>query len=95
MPLPDAIANAPELWLGLDLFFIAFQDLSTCRSQGYGEGPIGWVSIAEYCAVHEIEGEQFEDMLFHIQHMDAAYLKYRASKIKKVAESGNKGRRKK
>lgn len=82
MPLPDKIANAPELFQGLELFYMAFQDLTTCRGMGYNsEGAVGWLQINEYCMAHGINGEQREDMFYHIQHLDAAYLNYKAKKL--------------
>lgn len=58
-------------------------DLTTCRGQGYGtEGPISWLTIAEYAAVREYTAEQAEDLFYHVSHMDAAYLEYKAKKLK-------------
>ncbi len=83
MPLPERIANAPELYLGLELYYMAFMDLTTCRGQGYGtEGPIGWLAIRDYAVAQEIQGEQLEDLFYHIQHLDAAYLDHKAKKLK-------------
>jgi hypothetical protein len=83
LPLPARIANAPELLPGLELYYVGFLDLTTCRGQGYGtEGPISWSSINEYCIANEIEGEQREDFFYHIQQMDAEYLDFKTSKLK-------------
>lgn len=82
MPLPQAIVNAPELQLGLDLFYVAFTDLSTCRSIGMSEGPIPWTAVRDYCDELLLEGDQREDMFFHIREMDVSYLNYRTSKVK-------------
>lgn len=91
MPLPDKIANAPYLFQGLELFYMAFVDLTTCRGQGYGsEGPIGWLQIHEYCIVNDIQGEQREDTLYHVQHLDAAYLLFKGKKLKAAAAANNK-----
>lgn len=89
MPLPDKIANAPELYFGLELYYKAFLDLTTCRGQGYGtEGPIGWLAIREYADAYDLSGEQREDLFYHIQHMDSAYLDFKAKRLK------NKGKEK-
>lgn len=82
MPLPQRIANAPELQVGLDLFYLAFLELSSCRSIGFGEGPIPWLAIQRYCEVHEIEGEQREDLFYHVQRLDQSFLDWRAKKMK-------------
>lgn len=89
LPLPRAIANAPELLVGLELYFIGFMDLTTCRGQSYGtEGPISWITMNEYCFVHGIDGEQREDFFYHLSRMDSAYLEYKAKKLS--AQTGNK-----
>lgn len=85
MPLPKAIADAPELEPGLDLFYLAFMDLTTCRSMGFGEGPIPWTAVRDYCNDMDLEGDQREDMFIHIRLMDTVYLNHRASKVKKDA----------
>lgn len=69
LPLPKAILNAPELGLGLDLYFDIFQDLQTCRG-GMGDGPIPWTAAKCYAKHHKIFGEDFEDMWFLISRMD-------------------------
>lgn len=77
MPLPDRIQNAPELFPGLDWFYNAFMDLSGCRELGYGvQGPIDWLTIQRYCEVYSVEGEQREDMFYHIQRLDRAFLNW-------------------
>ena len=82
MPLPEKIQNAPDLFLGLELFYMAFMDLTSCRGQGYGtEGPIGWLQISDYCFIHGIIGEQRDDLIYHVQHLDAEYLKIKAKKL--------------
>jgi len=83
MPLPDRIQNAPELFLGLELFYVAFMNLSSCRSQGYGtEGPIGWLQINDYCITYGIIGEQRDDLIYHVQHLDETYLGFKTKKLK-------------
>lgn len=81
-PLPPRIANAPELFLGLQLYFIGFLDITDERELGWAEGPIPWRAIHEYCMSHDIVGEQREDFFYHIKQLDHAYLKWRAEKTK-------------
>lgn len=81
-PIPDKIANAPELWLGLGLYYTGFQMLTTSRSSGMGIGPISWVSISEYCLVNEIDGEARDDFIYLINAMDSAYLTHVNDKSK-------------
>lgn len=72
-PLPDKIANAPRLGRGLDLYYIAFQDLSSCRNVGMAVGPIPWTAIKLYCDEHKIKGEQRDDVFFLVAALDEAY----------------------
>lgn len=85
-PLPAAIANAPELWLGLDLFYVAFLDLTSCRTLGMGEGPIPWTAVGQWCDEQGITGEQREDVRYHVSKLDTVYLEHRASKTAKQAK---------
>ena len=73
-PIPEKIANAPELALGLELFYQGFLDLSSCRALGQVCGPIPMTAILEYCLVHEIEGDQREDFVWILQRLDNKYL---------------------
>lgn len=84
LALPAKIANAPELFLGLELFYLAFLCLTTCRgSGGNGEGVISWLAIKEYCQWNEVTGEQQDEMFYHIQRMDSTYLNFKYEKIKR------------
>jgi hypothetical protein len=93
-PIPQRIANAPELFVGLELFYLAFVELSSCRYIGNAEGPIPWVSIVEYCNEYEIfDREQRDDMFYFIATMDATYLKHRSKETdKKLNKGKGKGR---
>ena len=96
MPLPDTIANAPELGPGLDFFYTAFLDLTSERKMGFSAGPVGWLSIHEYAKAYEVTGEQREDLFYHVQKLDEAYLKWsndRNSKGKSSSPSKKKPRR--
>ena len=80
MPIPDSIQNAPQLMLGLELYFSAFMDLNSSRQMGMGIGPIPWVVVWDYCERLEIEGEQREDMLYHIDKLDLVYIEHKGRK---------------
>lgn len=92
-PLPDAIANAPEISLGLELYYEAFLELHSCRGVGFGEGPIPWTSIIDYCEAFDIDGEQREDLIYHVTRLDKVYLDWTRKKSE-VKEPSN-GRLKK
>lgn len=79
MPIPEKIKNAPSLFMGLELYFTAFTDLTSSRT----DGPISWLSISDYCIVNEIEGEQRDDLFYFVTNMDSKYLKWCSSKNSK------------
>lgn len=77
------IANAPEILLGLQVFYIAFMDLTSCRGSGYStEGPIGWLAINQYADAKGFEDEQREDLFYFVGKLDLVYLDYKTAKIK-------------
>ena len=81
-PIPEKILNAPELYLGLELYYTGFLDLSSSRSFGFAEGPISILSMIAYCDRFGFDNEQTEDFVYHISRLDNAYLKHRAEKLK-------------
>ena len=80
IPLPQRIENAPSLLPGLELYYVTFMDLMASRNSGFGIGPIWWETVQKYCEVHGIEGDQAEDMHFHIRNLDTEYMKFSAKK---------------
>ncbi len=86
--LPPKIRDAPELQLGLELYYGAFMDLSSCRHMGMDEGPIPWIAIHTYCENYELDEDQRESMFYHIRSMDNAYLQFRAGKMKELKSRG-------
>lgn len=80
LPLPDRIANAPEIIPGLELYFVAFLDLSDSRTIGMGPGPIPWKVVQDYCREFGLDDDQTEEMHHHIKVMDAAYLQHQKRK---------------
>jgi hypothetical protein len=88
MPLPEKIANAPELAPGLDLFYVAFLELATCRTSGWGEGPIPWTAIDRYAEANAFEGEQREDLFHHVRAMDQGYLAWARARESKGVSHG-------
>ena len=80
MPLPNKIQNAPELELGMGLFFTAFLDLTGSRNIGFGLGPIPWDAIDHYCNTLELAGDQREDLFYYVRALDDTYLEFESSK---------------
>lgn len=80
LPLPRKIANAPELNFGLELYYDAFWDLSTCRMSGYSLGPIPWGSVNDYASTFEFDDEQRHALHYYIRVMDNVYVKFHSPK---------------
>lgn len=72
--LPERIANAPSILVGLELYYLGFLDLMSSRDSGFSLGPIWWTTIQTYCEKKGLDDEQTQSMHFHIVKMDAAYL---------------------
>lgn len=82
LPLPERIHNAPELQMGLDLYYEGFLDLTSCRQMGMAIGPIPLLAILEYCVIKDITGQQQADFVWLIQRLDAKYLEWSNKKVK-------------
>lgn len=75
MPIPDAIANAPEVETGLEFYLQAFLDLDSSRSLGLSMGPIPWTAINEWAKRHEVEDqEDFDDLVYMVSRLDAQWV---------------------
>lgn len=79
-PIPDRIANAPELQIGLSLYLNAFFDLDSERNSGMSLAPIPWSRIKDYAKAYDFDDEQTEDLLFFVKKMDRAHLERLESK---------------
>lgn len=80
MPVPDRIANAPELDVGLGLYYNAFLDLTSSRPSGMGLGAISYLMMAEYCVALDFDAEQRDDLLWILPRLDAKYLGWSRNK---------------
>lgn len=85
LPLPKGIARAPELFQGLEVYLVAFWDLTTTRNNGMGLVPISWSAVHAYS---EASGLDLDDLLYFIRALDQAYLAYKAEQGAK--KSGSK-----
>jgi hypothetical protein len=83
MPLPDAIKERPVLMIGLEVYWKAFWELSTCRAIGMMEGPIPWLAIRDYAFDFNLEGLSKVRFYAIIRGMDNAYLRLRSKEIEK------------
>lgn len=82
-PLPEKIANFPDLEPGLDYYLEIYLDLCSDKSVGFGEGPIPWTSLNEYAKRDKIEGEDFDRMVQLIRFVDAEIMKEKSKKAKR------------
>lgn len=76
-PLPNSIANAPELREDLGLFWAAFWQLSNGRST---ENGITFLEVATWAQIHHIAGDDFDDLLFLVKAMDGAFMAYQKAR---------------
>ena len=74
-PLPERIANAPELKQGLNFYLQTFFDLDSERHNGFKVGAIPWSSIKLYASHYELDKDETEDLLYIIRRMDSEHLK--------------------
>ena len=84
-PLPERIANAPDLFTGLELIFDAFIELNTTRQSGWGPGPIPSNAILDHCFYLGLNDDETVDMIYFIRKMDQAFLTYMTRKNKDSA----------
>jgi len=85
-PLPERIANAPELLPGLQVYLQAFFDLDAERTHALSLTPIPWTSIRAYADAYAFDEEQTEDLLYLVRKMDDAHLK----RLSKKNNTGSK-----
>lgn len=76
-PLPDTVKNAPELTVGLELYWFAFQNLVNDRSIGVSVGPISWTTIEDYADRIGVSEDQREALHHHIGKMDVAFIEFK------------------
>ncbi|MCW2763976.1 MAG: hypothetical protein JWR85_4177 [Marmoricola sp.] len=84
-PLPDRIANAPELEIGLSLYLDAFFDLDSERSHAAGITAIPYSQIRDYANAYDFDAEQTSDLMFFIRNMDTDHMKRLGEKMKALA----------
>lgn len=77
--LPSAIADKPALMPGLELFYVSFIDLTTCRG-GMGDGPIPWTAIEQYCDAIDVIGGQRARLHACVRAMDNVMLEHHRKK---------------
>jgi hypothetical protein len=77
MPLPQKFIDKPKLTPGLEFYWRAFWELSTCRAIGMSEGPVPWTAMDRYALRYELEEEDFDRFVLIMKGMDIVYIKIR------------------
>lgn len=78
--LPERIANAPKLTLGLSFYLQAFFDLDADRAIGMSIGRIPWTSVLSYASFHELDTDETELLIKYVEAIDTTYLKHQSEK---------------
>lgn len=73
-----------------DFYFDAFQELSSCRVNSMGLGPIPFTASIQYSSLYEIEDQ--EDFHYLIRTMDNALLSLESKKSKSKGASKDAAR---
>ena len=74
--LPSWLEDEPQLLPGDDFYLRAFWELSTCRSSGFGIGPIPWRDIVAYADYAGMDSELVDGFVMIIRRIDAAFMKW-------------------
>lgn len=73
--MPKAIAEAPSLSPGLEIYMDAYSSLSTVRG-GMGDGPIPWTAAMQYADRIGLDDEEAEEFWYYIAEMDETWGKH-------------------
>lgn len=79
-PLPERIQNAPELALGLEFYYNAFDQLGRERPAGLGLSFIPLSSIIYYAQWVGLSESETQDFIVLIQKLDEAFIRWRQQK---------------
>lgn len=74
--LPPAIANAPTLDDGLEIFYAAFLELESTRQIGMAMGPIPRWAITIYCSEYGFDADLRQDMYDLVGLLDRTYMEH-------------------
>lgn len=89
--LPTRVENAPQVQLGLELYWIAYSDLTTCRPPSFaGVPPIPWTAIATYAQINMLDHEQFSDLVYFVRQLDDEFMDWHERQESSQAPIGKK-----
>lgn len=72
---------------GLEYYIDAFQELNSCRPQGFGIAPIPFTAIHQYCTLYEIEDT--DEFLYLIRRMDNTLLSLESDRKESTNAKGH------
>lgn len=76
-PIPERIANAPQIPFGSMFYLQAFFDLDGERAQGYmSQGRIPWSAIVGYGEYHDLTPEEIDILLHYVRALDNENLRW-------------------
>lgn len=76
--MPDDLAPNIEPF---SFYIEAFRELSSCRPQGFGTGPIPFTAIVDYSKIYNVE--DFDEFLYFVRLMDSKVLELENKKMRK------------
>ena len=72
--LPKQWQNSPKVEDRYEWLFTAFFELTSCRSVGFGVGPIPWTAMKLYADYLELDETEFYFMRIVLSRLDAVYI---------------------
>jgi len=76
---PKFLRERPSVMVGLEIFYEAFHELSSCRQIGLGIGPLPFTAIVDYCDRFEMDEAQTIEIL---RRMDDLFLEHCRESVK-------------
>lgn len=83
-PIPDEIANAPEVRPDLEIFWAAFWDL---RGERGADLPIPYSKARAWCRDYGMSEDDFADLWFLVRRMDETFMEWAAKQRKAQHEN--------
>lgn len=87
MPVPEPLRDPPEIEQGLEIYWVAYAEVSTDRPMGFGAAPIPWTAIQRWGEVHELNEDQMTLLHTFLRSMDAEFMAYYEEKEKRKNKS--------
>jgi hypothetical protein len=72
--IPPELQGAPDLPIGLHLYWGAFWDLASCRL--FDGGMIPWTAVQLWADTYELEHDAAETLHYHIRRLDDVFVKH-------------------